>query len=227
MRATYGTIHRRPVHCESDTYHGIVMDMDRLFPPHLPAYKARESQKFQASYSRAIARTQDVRRADDERAAASFMLDTALRSVVQRATPDASGKRVGGPAHDRLIKGLATLAEMVRHRRSVWGQRWVQAARVAVRTKTNRHTLGHSPTRSRSYVVSAVHPGWDREAVVEAQARKALREHGTRSALCLVAEPRRILWTYDWYVRMLRSGAAGDLPRDRVLNVSVGYVERE
>jgi hypothetical protein len=227
MRDAYSRSYRLHVHRESDTYFSVLALMPELAPPHVSRADLRDMQRRVASLSRAIARPADVREADDDRLAASYLIDTALNSVVQRATQDDSGKRVGGETHDFTVRGMSALAEMSRLRRAVWGQRWVDAARVAQQTRTTRHINGRSPSRNRGYLVSAAYEDRKaREVLMGERGRGLLHTDGLDSVLCLAANPMRILWTFDAYRRAIR-GRGYELADDRVLDTTMGFIERK
>jgi hypothetical protein len=56
--------------------------------------------------------------------------------------------------------------------------------------------------------------------------RALLHSDGAETVLCLAADPMRILWTFDFYRRCVR-GKTDELARDRVLDTSMAFIERE
>ena len=156
-----------------------------------------------------------------------MLFDLALNSAIQRATPDESGKRVGDAGHRNRVKTMGVLAELVRHRRAFWGRRWIETARKAVRSKTSRYTHGFSPLRNRAYVVGATFESKEeREPLMSFRGRHAMQHHGATSALCLTADPYRILRTFQHLCRAARGRVDDELASDRVLDVSIAYLER-
>ena len=66
----------------------------------------------------------------------------------------------------------------------------------------------------------------EREPLMGLHGKNALERYGATSALCLTADPHRILWTFENLRRAARGGADDQLPSDRVLDTSVAFLER-
>lgn len=227
LRHAFARTRRVQVHEEWQAYQGVLAEhVELAAEQNVPRSNAKNSQRFQASITRAVLRSTNARESDYRRLAAGYLLDLVLNSVVQRATMDDSGRRVGGREHDHFVRAIGALAEMSRQRRSAWGKVWLDVAQSARRNRATTHRDGRSPSRNRSYLFSAcLEEGDERGQLIGRVGKLVHDRNGADTTLCVAANPLRILWTFDAYRRWMKGDHKADLPPKRVLDATVAFIE--
>ena len=224
LRADYSRTAPTYVHKEYQTYEGILDAVPDLMSPQIGKHMARSYQRFMRAMRRAILVPQEALKNDLMQAAASQLVWVGFSSTIVEAPFDHQGRRCSDSVHDYRVEALAAFAELSAQRRAHWGSRWVESARSALRSRTDRHSLGYSPERNCSYVFAATKlEGPDREDLIRSLLSRAIKLNSTSSAVCLAADPDRILWTYDWIKLVLRRPATAELGREKIVDSSVGY----
>lgn len=200
LRRKYCTQYKVPLHEEFQTYKGILNYWEELLPE-----DAQEDQvKDERGYSLL---------------AAGYLLDLAMGSLKRRADPDKTGKIVGGPKHEQFVSSIGAIAELSRRRRSIYGRKWVEAAKQSAESGENSYRFSYCPSRSRSYILcsfdSTEH---SRDIIMINLAQDAMKKHKTTSVLCLGATTNTILSAFDTFLSLAKGNGSSGPPDEEILD---------
>ena len=158
FREIFGKEYELPVHREQFIYWGILRDwveLAKIQGSALPENKTQQDRQFHEDYTKVLLRSEKPDETIKQKVAASYLIDIAAGSLMQKADQDATGKRVGSKKHDALIKTVETMAELSRLRRAEYGYSWLNCAKECVASRKDIRKNRYSPSRSRSYFVQA------------------------------------------------------------------------
>ncbi len=158
FRHAIGRTHMLPVHQEQAIYWTILKSWAELARGQGSAHsdqELEEDRRFLEAYARTVTRSGKVDQETKNMVAASYLIDIAAESIMEKAETDATGKRVGSKAHSVLVKTVQLIAELSRRRRALYGSLWVESARESITARNNSWRYGYSPSRNQSYLLNA------------------------------------------------------------------------
>lgn len=230
LRRELGRKFALPVHNENSVFHTVIDQWSELVLKSqghsLSPEEVREQQDFMREASRVLLGTTTSNDSVCESLSASLLLDVALGSIAAKATPDPTGKRVGGPAHDVLVTAMESIAELTRRRRCFYGTLWLEQARKALKLRLPQHCSVYSRSRRRSYLMAAVHR--DSQACNVAflpEVYRTMARDKSDRCLCLVGKANTIVSTFESLLASVKRESTEELPDSEILNVSVAYVD--
>ena len=200
FRNIFGREYELSVHREQYTYRGILKEWINLAKVQNPAFqenKLDEDRQFHEAYTKVILRSENTDKIIKQKVAASYLIDIAAGSLMQKADQDATGKRVGGKNHDTLIKTVETLIGLSRRRRAEYGYSWLNCAKECIVSRKDVRKTWFSPSRKRSYIVHARYNQDFTEEMLLVIATKRLTEDESSLAIVLSATAENIIHTYE------------------------------
>ena len=200
FRNIFGREYELSVHREQYTYRGILKEWINLAKVQNPAFqenKLDEDRQFHEAYTKVILRSENPDETIKQKVAASYLIDVAAGSLMQKADQDTTGKRVGGKNHDTLIKTVETLIELSRRRRAEYGYLWLNCAKECIESRKDVRKTRFSPSRKRSYIVHARYNQDFNEERLLVAATKRLTEDKSSLSMVLSATAENIIHTYE------------------------------
>jgi hypothetical protein len=200
FRNTFGTEYELPVHLEQSIYWGILHNWIELAKSQgtaFPETKIKEDRQFLEAYTEVLTRSGSPDETIKQKVAASFLMDIAAGSLMQKSDQDASGKRVGSKNHDSLIKTVEVLAELSRIRRAEYGFAWLNCAKECIVSRKDIRRTWFSPTRKRSYIFHVRYNQDVNEELLLSVAEKKFTEDESTLAIGLSATAENIIHTYE------------------------------
>lgn len=200
FRHRLGRKYELTVHREQSVYWGILSEWPRLAReqrPDLEDTKLEDDARFLRSYTHAVMHTSDVDDESKTKIAASYLLDIAAGSLMNKANKNNTGKRVGGPDHELLVRTVELITELSRRRRAEYGLLWLTVAQKAIVSGKAEIAKGYSLGRNRSYVYIA-HPTSDLSPPeLLAIARRRMRLDQSTAVVVVTATATSIVATYN------------------------------
>ncbi|MDO8142884.1 MAG: hypothetical protein Q6358_15405 [Candidatus Brocadiales bacterium] len=227
LRGMYSRRYKVPLHEEFQTYKGILNYWEELLPEDAQEDQVKDEQEFQVAISNAILRSKLADERGYSLLAAGCLLDLAMGSLKRRADPDKTGKIVGSQRHEQFVSSIGAIAELSRRRRSIYGRKWVEAAKQSAESGKYTNKISYCPIRNRSYIfcsfASTEHP---RDIIMSNLAQDAMKEHKTTSCLCLGAASNTILSTFETLLSWAKGKGDSELPDEEILDTSAFYGEK-
>lgn len=158
LRRMIGKTHQLPVHKEQAIYWTILknwVDLARAQGSKVEQAKLEDDRQFLEEYTHTVLRTGAVNDETKSKISASYLIDIAAGSLMQKAEQDETGKRVGDKDHELLVRTVEVLADLSRRRRAEYGLLWSNCARQGIVKQDNVWGNGYSPSRNRSYLFNA------------------------------------------------------------------------
>jgi hypothetical protein len=228
FRKIFGKEYELPVHREQSIYWGILNNWIELAKSQgtaFPESKIKEDRQFLEAYTEVLTRSGCPDEKIKQKVAASYLMDIATGSLMQKADQDASGKRVGSKNHESLIKTVETLTELSRLRRAEYGFAWLNCAKECIVSRKDIRRTWFSPTRKQSYIVHASYNQDVNEELLLSIAARRLAEDESTLAIGLSATAENIIHTYE-SVRSSIDGSDFETDFSKILNSKAVIIER-
>jgi hypothetical protein len=158
--------------------------------------------------------------------AASFLIDIAAGSVMEKADKDPSGKRVGSEKHDLLIKTVEQLALIGRRRRALYGKIWVDCANESIKNGKDIFKFRFSPSRKTSYVICARNSIGQEAAPILELMRIRMLEDASKMVVGISATAENILYTYDQVLSSINRAERKNKNTSLILDGTVILLEK-
>lgn len=228
FRIFFGREYELTVHREQSIYWGILREWVKLAKVQnsaFPEAKLDEDRQFQEAYTKVMLRSETSDETIKQKVAASYLIDIAAGSLMQKADQDSSGKRIGGKKHDTLIKTVGTLVELSRIRRAEYGYTWLSCAKECITSHKDIRKNRYSPSRNRSYFVQArCNQEFNKELLLAAAAQR-LTEDKSTLAIGLSATAENIIHTYESILSSM-NGTNFEVDVNKILNSTTVLIDR-
>ena len=200
FRSIFGKEYQLPVHREQSIYWGILREWVKLAKAQgtlYPESRLEEDRDFHAAYTRALMRSGKTDESIKRKTAASYLIDVASGSLMEKADKDAAGKRVGSKSHDTLIRTVEVLVDLSRRRRAEYGTLWLDSARQCISNHIDIRKSGYSPSRNWSYFFHArTGTNLDQKTLLVAAAERMAADNSIL-VIGLSATADNIIHTYE------------------------------
>lgn len=157
--------------------------------------------------------------------AASYLIDIAAGSIMEKAESDATGKRVGSKEHSVLVRTVQLIADLSRRRRAAYGILWVESARESIAINDYSWAHGYSPSRNSSYLFNARPTLTLDEAFLLTKVTERMALDGSSVIVGLSATANNILQTYEYLRSTIENKKNGENESD-ILNTTSVIVDR-
>jgi hypothetical protein len=228
FRNIFGREYALSVHREQSIYWGILREWVKLAKAQNSAFpedKLDEDRQFHEAYTKVMLRSENPDQTIKQKVAASYLIDIAAGSLMQKADQDATGKRVGGKNHDTLIKTVETLVDLSRLRRAEYGYSWLNCAKECIASRKVIRKNRYSPSRNRSYFVQARNnQEFDKESLLVAAAQR-LTEDKSTLVIGLSATAENIIHTYESILSSM-NGTNFEEDLSKILNSTAVLIDR-
>ena len=228
FRNIFGRVNQLLVHREQSVYWGILrewMKLAKVQGSAFPENKIEEDRQFCVAYTRAVMRSGKVDKAIKRKIAASYLIDIAASSLMQKADQDATGKRVGSKKHDALIKTVEVLADLSRRRRAKYGSLWLDCAKKCIASRREVRKNGYSPSRNRSYFFHVrIDLDFDEEMLLVIAAER-LAVDNSSLVVGLSATAENIIHTYK-SIHSTMDGTSFKEDSSKILNLTSVLIDR-
>lgn len=228
FRHAIGKTHMLPVHQEQRIYWTIVenwIELARSQGSSDSDEKLIEDQRFIEEYTHTVLRSGSVREEIKHKVAASYLIDIAAGSIMQKAEMDVTGKRVGSKNHLELVKTVQVIAELSRRRRVEYGYLWLECAQKSTENNENSWANRYSPSRNRSYLLNARPALAINENFLLVKAKERMALDDTSLIIGLSATANNIIQTYDDLLSTIE-GKNDDKKEVAILNTTSVLVDR-
>lgn len=200
FRSIFGREYQLPVHREQSIYWGILREWVKLAKAQgtsCPERKLEEDRNFHEAYTRALMKSEKTDESIKRKTAASYLIDVASGSLMEKADQDTTGKRVGSKNHDSLIRTVEALVDLSRQRRAEYVALWLDSARKCISDHRDVHKSGYSPSRNWSYFFHArTDTNFDQKMLLVAAAERMAADNSTL-VIGLSATADNIIHTYE------------------------------
>jgi len=228
LRIVFGEEYELPVHREQSIYWGILDEWVKLAKTQNSAFpdnKLEEDRQFHDAYTKVIMRSGNPEETIKRKAAASYLIDIAAGSLMQKADQDAAGKRVGSKSHDTLVNAVAILADLSRRRRAEYGYLWLNCAKECIASRKDIRKSSYSPSRNRSYFVQArLGQDIEEETLLLAAAERLAEDKSTMS-IGLSATAENIIHTFESILSSI-DGTCFEEDLGKILNSTAVLLDR-
>lgn len=228
FRNIFGREYELSVHREQSIYWGILREWVKLAKAQdsaFPENKLDEDRQFHEAYTNVMLRSENLDETVKQKVAASYLIDIAAGSLMQKADQDATGKRVGGKNHDTLIKTVEALVDLSRLRRAEYGYSWLNCAKECIASRKDIHKNRYSPSRNRSYFVQAQNnQEIDKEPLLVVAAQR-LTEDKSSIVIGLCATAENIIHTYESILSSM-NGTNFEEDLSKILNSTAVLIDR-
>jgi hypothetical protein len=154
----------------------------------------------------------------------SLLIDFALRVLIKKADPDATGMRVGSDEHRFYISCIEHFVELSRLRRAVYGRAWHETATKVLASGTEEWTECTSPSRRRAYLLVADPSDEPLQGQLALRVRDKLLDlvatTGTDSGVAVVGAAGALVSAFDYFTSEPGESALPDQVTFSVVGVS-------